>query len=141
MPSQRIATLGRVAYAQQHLLGDFDRSASLAASTDENGHEYGAVFTRRWVVELILDLAGYTSDRDLAAMRAVEPACGSGAFLGPMVERLALSCRAHGPGAWGRLRRDTRLRSTARKRRNEPSDGRALPRGGRLEHRRSPARG
>jgi len=85
-----------MAYAQQHLLGDEARSASLAASALEEGHEYGAVFTRRWVVELILDLAGYTSERDLAAHRAIEPACGSGAFLGPMVERLAHSCRLHG---------------------------------------------
>ncbi|MCL4445882.1 MAG: Eco57I restriction-modification methylase domain-containing protein [Actinobacteria bacterium] len=56
----------------------------------------GEVFTRRWVVELILDLAGYTEDRDLGALRAVEPACGNGAFLGPMVERLSRSCRAFG---------------------------------------------
>lgn len=58
--------------------------------------EYGEVFTRRWVVELILDLSGYTPDRDLAAMVAVEPSCGSGAFVGPMVERLIRSCEIHG---------------------------------------------
>ena len=39
---------------------------------DEAG-EHGEVFTRRWIVELILDLSGYTADRDLAAMLAVEP--------------------------------------------------------------------
>lgn len=55
--------------------------------------EHGEVFTRPWVVELILDLVGYTSDRDLAALVAVEPACGSGAFLGPLVTRLSASCR------------------------------------------------
>jgi adenine-specific DNA-methyltransferase len=85
-----------MAYVQQPLLGDEAHAASLAASVFEDGHHYGAVFTRRWVVELILDLVGYTSDRDLAAMRAVEPACGSGAFLGPMVERLSDACRRHG---------------------------------------------
>lgn len=58
--------------------------------------EHGEVFTRRWVVELILDLAGFTSDRDLAGMMAVEPSCGSGAFLVPMTERLIESCRRHG---------------------------------------------
>jgi hypothetical protein len=58
--------------------------------------EHGEVFTRRWVVELILDLAGYTPDQDLAALRAVEPACGTGAFLGPMVDRLSVSLRKHG---------------------------------------------
>lgn len=57
--------------------------------------EHGEVFTRRWVVELILDLVGYTSDRDLAGMVAVEPSCGSGAFLVPMTERLIESCRRH----------------------------------------------
>ena len=58
--------------------------------------EHGEVFTRRWVVDLILDLAGYTSDRDLALLVALEPACGTGAFLGPIVERLSASCRRHG---------------------------------------------
>src|SRR6478609_6883381 len=56
----------------------------------------GVVFTRRWVVDLVLDLAGYTSDRDLGAMVAVEPACGGGAFLEQIVSRLSASCRAHG---------------------------------------------
>src|SRR2546429_2645645 len=58
--------------------------------------EHGEIFTRRWVVELILDLAGYDPERDLATMLAVEPACGAGAFLGPMVSRLSASCRRHG---------------------------------------------
>ena len=60
------------------------------------GATYGEVFTRRWVVDLILDLVGYTPDRDLASMVLVEPSCGSGAFLGPIVERLIESARAHG---------------------------------------------
>lgn len=58
--------------------------------------EHGEVFTRRWIVNLILDLSGYTTDKDLASLRAVEPACGHGAFLIPMVERLSASIRAHG---------------------------------------------
>lgn len=58
--------------------------------------EYGEIFTRRWVVDMILDLAGYTADRDLAVLHAVEPACGHGAFLVPMVERLSNSLRMHG---------------------------------------------
>jgi hypothetical protein len=48
------------------------------------------------VVEAVLDLVGYTTQRDLAALRIVEPACGGGAFLGPIVERLSASCRTHG---------------------------------------------
>ena len=50
--------------------------------------ELGEIFTRRWVVDLILDLAGYTADRDLTSVVAVEPSCGEGAFLVPMIERL-----------------------------------------------------
>jgi hypothetical protein len=48
------------------------------------------------VVELILDLLGYTSDRDLGSLVAVEPACGSGAFIIPMVERLLRSACLRG---------------------------------------------
>src|SRR6185437_6692730 len=58
--------------------------------------EHGEVFTRKWVVDLLLDLVGYTVERDLAALVAVEPACGTGAFLGPMIERLSASCQRHG---------------------------------------------
>lgn len=60
------------------------------------GPELGQVFTREWIVNLILDLAGYTPDRDLTAGVAVEPSCGDGAFLGPMIHRLLESGRRHG---------------------------------------------
>lgn len=56
----------------------------------------GVVFTRRWVVDLILDLAGYVPESDLAQQRLIEPACGQGAFLTAIVERLLDSCRRHG---------------------------------------------
>jgi adenine-specific DNA-methyltransferase len=52
----------------------------------------GVVYTKRWVVELLLDLAGYISTRNLVDAVAVEPAAGDGAFLGPMIERLMESC-------------------------------------------------
>ena len=58
--------------------------------------EYGEVFTRRWVVDLMLDLVGYTAEADLGAKVIVEPSCGRGAFLLPIVERLAESCASHG---------------------------------------------
>lgn len=57
---------------------------------------HGEVFTRRWVVELILDLAGYRTTEDLGASVIVEPACGGGAFLVPVAERLLESCTEHG---------------------------------------------
>lgn len=56
----------------------------------------GVVYTKPWVVDLILDLAGYTPDADLGAMVAVEPAAGDGGFLLAMVERLIASCQRHG---------------------------------------------
>lgn len=58
--------------------------------------EFGEVFTRRWIVESILDLVGYTSDKNLSRMRLIEPSVGSGAFFVPVVERLVQSANAHG---------------------------------------------
>lgn len=55
----------------------------------------GVVYTKPWVVDLMLDLAGYTADADLGGMVAVEPAAGDGSFLVAMVERLMASCRHH----------------------------------------------
>jgi adenine-specific DNA-methyltransferase len=67
-----------------------------AIQVPERVQEHGEVFTRRWVVDLILDLVGYCADRDLVEMKAVEPACGSGAFLVAMIERLMDSARRNG---------------------------------------------
>jgi hypothetical protein len=56
----------------------------------------GVVYTKPWVVELLLDLAGYTFSANLVDAVAVEPAAGDGAFLGLMIERLADSCERLG---------------------------------------------
>lgn len=48
----------------------------------------GAVFTRLAVVEAILDLCGYTSDKPLQNTRFLEPSFGAGDFLLPAVQRL-----------------------------------------------------
>ena len=74
----------------------FERTMSLAELTPDPGADHGEVFTRRWVVEFILDLAGYTDDRDLGAFRLVEPSCGTGAFLLPILDRLIASAQHHG---------------------------------------------
>ncbi len=58
---------------------------------------YGEVFTKRWVVEMILDLCDYRIGRDLTALSLVEPAVGGGAFLGPVIERLVRSRSEHSP--------------------------------------------
>jgi hypothetical protein len=56
----------------------------------------GVVYTKPWVVDLILDLVGYRAAADLATMVAVEPAAGEGAFLVRMVRRLLASLQLHG---------------------------------------------
>ena len=58
--------------------------------------EHGEVFTRPWVVDMILDLAGYLPSARLFELTVVEPSCGSGAFVGPIVDRLVQSCVEHG---------------------------------------------
>ena len=56
----------------------------------------GVVYTKRWVVDLMLDLAGYTPDRDLHRLVVVEPSAGDGSFVIAIVERLIASCERTG---------------------------------------------
>lgn len=56
----------------------------------------GVVYTRSWVVDLMLDLAGYNPANDLGAGTIVEPGCGDGAFLSRIIPRLLASARKHG---------------------------------------------
>jgi len=67
----------------------------LTENTASPQEKTGAVYTRPWVVELILDLAGYRFTEDLVSTIAVEPAAGRGAFLLPMIRRLLDSWRLH----------------------------------------------
>src|ERR1035437_11036258 len=62
------------------------------------GEAKGVVYTKLWVADLILDLAGYQPAEDLAARYAVEPSAGEGAFLVPMIRRLLRSLPVHGRG-------------------------------------------
>ncbi|MFN0092174.1 MAG: class I SAM-dependent DNA methyltransferase [Acidimicrobiales bacterium] len=71
-------------------------TADAGASAADPAAEYGEVFTRRWVVEFILDMVGYVPTSDLASMTIVEPSCGTSAFLVPIVERLIDSCDRNG---------------------------------------------
>jgi hypothetical protein len=58
--------------------------------------EAGVVYTKSWMVELVLDLAGYLPEKPLADLVALEPSAGDGAFLSAMVRRLVESCERHG---------------------------------------------
>ncbi len=53
-----------------------------------SGVRHGFVLTKPHVVELILDVAGYISERQLCSMRLLEPACGEGVFVVAAVRRL-----------------------------------------------------
>lgn len=62
----------------------------------EEGDNHGAVFTKEWVVDLMLDLCDYRAEHDLSKIRLLEPSCGDGAFLQRIVKRLSDSLQAHG---------------------------------------------
>ena len=64
-------------------------------STVTAAREAGVVYTKPWMVELVLDLAGYLPERRLAELVALDPSAGDGAFLSAMVRRLVESCRRH----------------------------------------------
>ena len=69
-------------------------AAAVGALANAGGvEERGAIFTRREVVEFILDLCTYTADRDLSRLRLLEPSFGDGDFLLPALERLLASWR------------------------------------------------
>lgn len=74
--------------------------AAFALSQSSAVGERGAIFTRRTVVDFILDLVGYTVDSDLFNKTLLEPSFGGGDFLFPAVERLlAARRRAMSTGA------------------------------------------
>src|SRR4051812_20852749 len=63
----------------------------------ESREPVGAVFTRPEIVDLILDLAGYSpSGVRLAETRVLEPSCGDGAFVSRVIGRLIESERQVG---------------------------------------------
>ena len=55
--------------------------------------ERGAIFTRREVVDFILDLVGYTPDQPIHELPLLEPSFGDGDFLLAAVERLLAAWR------------------------------------------------
>lgn len=56
----------------------------------------GVVYTKSWVVNLLLDLSGYTVQENLVDALAVEPAAGQGTFLVAIAQRLVASCQRQG---------------------------------------------
>jgi len=82
--------------ASQIALPGMDRLQAAVELLAAGGVEKrGAVFTRREVVEFILDLTGYTTAAALHKKHLLEPAFGEGAFLLVAVERLIDSYKSH----------------------------------------------
>src|SRR5581483_1111546 len=77
--------------AKQLSLPILDFSEAVNRLAQSGVEERGAVFTKRVVVEFILDLAGYTIDRPLHRFRLLEPSFGDGSFLLVVVERLLIA--------------------------------------------------
>jgi type I restriction-modification system DNA methylase subunit len=77
--------------ARQASLFDCPVTAAVTALAQASAEERGAVYTRREVVEFLMDLTGYTADRPLNRVRLLEPSFGGGDFLIPAIERLLRS--------------------------------------------------
>lgn len=71
-----------------NLFGDCAITAAVTALATAGVEQRGAIFTRREVVDFILDLTGYTAQQPLLKMRLLEPSFGDGDFLIPAIERL-----------------------------------------------------
>ncbi|MEI2431865.1 Eco57I restriction-modification methylase domain-containing protein [Lysobacter yananisis] len=84
-----------------------DLEAAIIAMANHNETNRGAVFTRPEVVESILDLVGYSIDRELHTMRLLEPSFGAGDFLLAAVRRLLVSYQNSG-GATAKAGKDLR---------------------------------
>ena len=63
---------------------------------DSDAHERGAIYTKREVVEFMLDLAGYEPSQPLHRMRLLEPSFGGGEFLLAAIRRLMSAFKASG---------------------------------------------
>ena len=78
------------------MLNECPVTAAVHALAAAGIEERGAIFTRREVVDFILDLVGYTPDRPLQNKRLLEPSFGDGDFLIPAIDRLLAAWRAAG---------------------------------------------
>jgi hypothetical protein len=67
---------------------------AVAALSSAGAEARGAIFTRREVVDFILDLTGYTAEKPLHRMRLLEPSFGNGDFLLPAIDRLIIAWRS-----------------------------------------------
>lgn len=72
------------------------RGAVEVLATTSGVEARGAIFTRRAVVDFLLDLVGYAAGKELYQLTLLEPSFGGGDFLLPAIERLLASWKASG---------------------------------------------
>lgn len=85
-----------ISLREPSLFGECAVTAAVTALASAGVKERGAIFTRREVVDFILDLSGYHAGRALHDLRLLEPSFGEGDFLIPAIDRLLASWTAAG---------------------------------------------
>ena len=88
------SSTSKAGFVQASSVGECPLTDAVTELSGAGAEVRGAIFTRREVVDFILDLVDYTPDRPLHQLRLLEPAFGRGDFLLPAIERLL--------DAWGR---------------------------------------
>lgn len=87
-------TLERPASLQRSFPDLCPVTEAIESLAEAEGEKRGAVSTRREVVDFILDLAGYSTDKPLHRMRLLEPSFGDGEFLLCSINRLLAAWKA-----------------------------------------------
>lgn len=59
--------------------------------------ERGAIYTKPQIVEYMLDLAGFTCEKELYRFQTLEPSCGSGEFILAIARRVIVSYLRYNP--------------------------------------------
>lgn len=60
-----------------------------------NKESNSSIYTREWVVSFMLDICGYKKEKNLSALKIIEPSCGDGSFILEIVSRLLASAKKH----------------------------------------------
>jgi Eco57I restriction-modification methylase len=86
----RVHSLNKAAITLQQtsLPGLCEVENAINLLSESGAEDRGAIFTRQEVVEFILDLVGYATDKPLYKTRILEPSFGEGDFLVIIVDRL-----------------------------------------------------
>ena len=62
----------------------------MPSTAEQKSH--GVVYTPPEIVDMVLDVAGYTVGSDIIGKTVLEPSCGNGAFLRAIADRLLTEC-------------------------------------------------